>query len=224
MKMRKSIGKLCEGQSVEEVEIPEDVLQAILAANESDKPDSFEKLDGELLDRRMIYLNDEVDKNIIQIAKAFMYWNAEDKDTPIEERTPIKLYICSPGGDLNYMWILIDLMNMSKTPVYTVNMCVAYSAAALLFMGGHRRFMFPHASLMIHQGSAELGGDYTSIRNAFKNYTERISQVYDYIRSSCELPESLIKEHEQEDWYLNPDECLQYKICHAVINSVDDIL
>ncbi len=224
MKIRKPIRKLLEETPVEEIEIPESVLQSLLNAAEPNEPTSFEKLDGEFLDRRMIYLNDEIDKDIIQIAKAFMYWNAEDKDTPIEERLPIKLYICSPGGDMNYMWVLIDLIKTSKTPVYTINMSIAYSAAALLFMSGHKRFMFPHASLMIHQGSAELGGDYASIRNAFRNYSERIEQVYDYIRASCNLPEALIKEHEQEDWYLNPDDCLKYKICHAVIDSVDDIL
>ena len=70
------------------------------------------------------------------LERLILRWNMEDKDIPPEDRKPIWVYIQSPGGNLLYMSALLDAIELSVTPVYTVNMGYAASAAALIFMAG----------------------------------------------------------------------------------------
>ena len=93
------------------------------------------------------------------IVRMILRWNMEDAGTPPESRKPIWLYIESIGGNAIYMWTLIDAIFASVTPVYTVNMGLAASAAGLIFMAGSKRFMMPRAKVMIHEGSASFEGD-----------------------------------------------------------------
>lgn len=219
--MKKNIKKpmLCE----EPIEIPESILMECLADDSKIAPNVLEQMNADLITSRVIFLDDMVNKSIMDIIKAVMYWNQKDAEIPVEERQPIKFYICSPGGDLVFMWALLDVILASKTPIYTINIGVAYSAAALLFLGGTKRYMLPHSNLMIHQGSAVLDGDYNKLQDAFKNYETRIGQVYDFILERCPLSEDLLREHAHDDWYFTADECLKNGICHSVITCLDDV-
>ena len=208
--------KMCEKES-----IPEGLLEQLLCDDLGD--DVYGQLESDLMNNRMLYLDDVVDKNLVKIAKAIMYWNEKDKEIPIEDRTPIKLYICSPGGDMNYMWMLVDIMLASKTPIFTIGIGVANSAAAILFLSASKRFMFPHATLMIHQGSAELSGDYGKIQSAIKNYSNQVTQMYHFIKKRCAIADESLNQHLSDDWYLDAEECKQHGICHQIIETLDDI-
>ena len=162
MKVKKKTIRACDECS-EGVEIPEELLRQLFDSEELES-DTAMQLDSDLMADRMIFMDDMVNKNIMRIAKAILYWNEEDKELPTEERKPIRFYICSPGGDINFMWMLVDIMLTSKTPIYTINIGVAHSAAALIFLGGSKRFMMKHSSIMIHQGSAALNGDYAKLQ------------------------------------------------------------
>lgn len=221
MKVKKKIIRACDECS-EGVEIPEELLRQLFDSEELES-DTAMQLDSDLMADRMIFMDDMVDKNIMKIAKAILYWNEEDKELPTEERKPIRFYICSPGGDMNFMWTLVDIMLTSKTPIYTINIGVAHSAAALIFLGGSKRFMMKHSSLMIHQGSAALNGDYAKLQNIFKNYSEQVSQMYDYMKERCSLNDETIAKHMQDDWFLCPQECLVNGICHKIITYLEDI-
>ena len=96
-------------------------------------PDPSLKQFYEDLDERIIWIDDEITEgNTIPVTKAILRWNKEDKDIPIEERKPIKILIFSPGGDLYTTLALVDIMLLSKTPVYTYNMGIAMSGGLLL--------------------------------------------------------------------------------------------
>ena len=64
-------------------------------------------------------------------------YNIIDKNIPIEERKPIKLFINSGGGEITASYEIIDAIRLSKTPVYTINMCWAGSAALEVFHAIH---------------------------------------------------------------------------------------
>lgn len=58
-----------------------------------------DKFDIEDNEQRRIYLNCEIDENIVDSAVYhILRYNRLDKDIPIEDRIPIKIYINSPGG------------------------------------------------------------------------------------------------------------------------------
>lgn len=57
------------------------------------------------------------------------------KKTPIADRKPIKIWINSNGGSLNAINELINICNLSKTPVYAIGMAKCYSAGGAFTYG-----------------------------------------------------------------------------------------
>lgn len=78
--------------------------------------------DMEELDNRRLYINNDIDNEIIDtIVYHILRFNRIDKDKKPEERKPILLYINSPGGDVYSGYGLISAMQDSITPIYTIN-------------------------------------------------------------------------------------------------------
>ena len=76
-----------------------------------------DKFDIEDNEQRRIYLNCEIDESIVDSAVYhILRYNRLDKDIPIEDRIPIKIYINSPGGSVADGYALIDAIRLSKTP------------------------------------------------------------------------------------------------------------
>ena len=69
------------------------------------------------LDNRAYSLIGEVDENLLDFVSKIIEWNREDKDIPVEERKPIKLYIDTIGGSVSVMLCLVNAIKVSKTPI-----------------------------------------------------------------------------------------------------------
>lgn len=96
--------------------------------------DRFEMED---IENRRLYLNTVIDESVIDGAVYhILRYNRLDKDIPINERKPIIIYINSPGGNVTDGYGLIDAILTSTTPVYTVNLGIAYSMGFLIYIAG----------------------------------------------------------------------------------------
>lgn len=179
----------------------------------------------QLLQDRKVYLDFEITPaSVMGLHRQILMLNMQDKDIPVEERKPLIVYIMSPGGDLDAMYMMTDAFAMSKTPIYTVNVGIAASAAALVFMGGHKRFMTPTAKVLIHEGSAKLEGDAGKIMDATDTYKQELKQMKDYIMSRTRVPKNLLNKKRSNDWTLTAQECLDFGICDKIIESWDEVL
>ena len=141
-----------------------------------------------------------MDSNLLNLQRMILRWNMEDAGRPVEQRKPIHLYIMSYGGDVDYMWSLIDTIEASVTPVITVDMGVAASAAGLIFMAGHRRLMTRRAKVVIHEGSAKLAGDAVKVMDASESYKRVVKQMKDYILSRTGIASSALNRQKCHDW------------------------
>ena len=65
----------------------------------------------------------------------------------------LTLGICSPGGDLNACFALLDVMMGSKIPIRTIGMGMIASCGLLMFITGAkgRRILTPNTSILSHQ-------------------------------------------------------------------------
>ena len=91
------------------------------------------------LRQRKLFLNADIDQfTVADIVKNIMQYNCDDKDIPPTERTPIRLYVVSNGGDVDAGFELIDIIQSSKTPVYTINLGFQYSMGFLIGLAGLR--------------------------------------------------------------------------------------
>lgn len=173
---------------------------------------------------RKIYLETEICPDIMTIHRMIMRWNMEDMGKPVEDRKPIRIYVMSYGGDLDYMWAMVDAINMSKTPVYTINIGVAASAASLIFISGHKRFMVPNSRVIIHEGSAQMAGDAIKVMDATESYRKDLKKMKDYILSKTRIPAQTLNRRKNNDWTLDSAYCLENGVCDVLVSSIEEIL
>lgn len=173
---------------------------------------------------RKLYLDFEISEDVASIQRMILRWNMEDKYKRKEERRPIWLYIHSPGGDSSYMWMLVDTIKLSLTPVYTVNLGMAASAASLIFIAGHKRFMMPNSKVLIHEGSASFAGDAGKLMDATDSYKKELKAMKEFILSNTSIPRTQLMKKRSNDWELDAAYCLENKVCDRIIESLDEVL
>ena len=180
----------------------------------------------ESVDNRILWIDSAVSEDTIEIAKKIVRWNAEDDDAsiPIENRVPIKLYIASGGGDAYAMLVVLDAILSSQTPVYTVNMGLAASAACVLLIAGHKRFAMPHSHALWHSGSGGLSGTMEQLQSATKHFDTMDAQLQDLFLSKTKIDLKTYKKQKDKDWYFTADQMLDGGLVDVIVSSVNEIL
>ena len=176
------------------------------------------------LNSRKIWFDFAVDECTLEIARNIILWNIEDFEKPVEQRQPIMLYLFNYGGSLDLMWMITDVIRQSVTPVYTINMGQCGSAAALIFMSGHQRFMLPSATVLIHEGQNQIGGDAVKVIDQAESYKVVIKRMHEYILSRTNIPKSMLTRKKNNDWEINSEDCLKYGVCDRIVESISEII
>ena len=176
------------------------------------------------LNERKLFLEEEVGFPIMEMIKLIMRWNQEDKNIPVEQRKPITIFIMSDGGYMSFMWAMLDAMLTSKTPIITVNLGVAASAASLIYLAGSKRLMMPTATIIIHEGSTEVAGDANKVMDATRNYNKELAKMKEFILARTSIPPRVLNKKAKDDWYIDATTCLEYGLCHKVVESLDEIM
>jgi ATP-dependent Clp protease, protease subunit len=144
-----------------------------------------------------------------------------DADKPGEE---IKFFINSPGGIVTSGMVIYDTMKMLKSPVSTICMGLAASMGSILLSGGvkGRRFVFPHAEIMIHQPS--LGGYMQGVSVDLEiqaKQTKRVKEISARILAeNCgKKLEQVLKDFDRDYW-MDAKEALEYGIVDQLIDKL----
>ena len=176
------------------------------------------------LNERVWNLVSEVDDSLLDFARHVIRWNREDRGIPVEERKPIRLYINSPGGDLNIFYTVKDIIEMSKTPIVAVNLGMAYSAAALLFLSCRERYMLKSSKILLHLGSASLGGSYLDLMSAVADYQEQVESFVSAIQEKTTYTPDEIESNISSDWYIDAKDALAHGAATKIIEDIDELL
>lgn len=119
----------------------------------------FLPIDAELTKRlfheRIIVLGDELDQAGGNRLCAQLVTLAAD-----DPRRDIRFWINSPGGSVSAMLAIADVIRSIPNDVSTIAVGIAASAGQFLLSAGTpgKRFALPHARILMHQGSAGIGG------------------------------------------------------------------
>ena len=174
--------------------------------------------------KRTFWLEAEIGDGLFEYSKQILRFNQEDKDIPVEERKPIKFFIDSPGGDLETMLAFIGLVGISKTPIWMINAGIAYSAAGLILMSGHKRFALPNSQCLIHTGSGQLGGTFDQTTEQMKNYKQMVEKMKNFIISHTNIDQKLFNKNKSKDWFITTEEQLELGIVDKIVDDLDEIL
>lgn len=173
---------------------------------------------------RIIWIDKDIDESLLDEVRMILRYNKEDKDVPINERKPIKVFLQSYGGDAYSCMTFLDVVSLSKTPVYTYNMGIAMSAALYMLLAGHKRFALKSSQVMIHQGVINVGGDMVNA-NASVDACKKIIDIFrDYVLNRTDIDIKLYNKKKEKDWYLFAEDQVKYHIVDEIIDDVDSII
>ncbi len=162
---------------------------------------------------------------VSMLVKQIINYNREDKDIPPNERKPVYLYINSPGGELTEGFPLVSAIELSKTPIYTINIGEWCSMAFLIGITGHKRFSLPYMTFLMHEPSGATIGKISDMESKLdfdRKFNDRIIREH-VLRHSKMTP------HEydlvcKKEFYMLADDALQYGFVDEIITNIDTIL
>jgi len=138
----------------------------------------------------------------------------------------IRLLINSPGGSVPGMLAIRDCMRTVPNDVATVNLGMAYSAGQFLLSSGTpgKRYCMPHAKVLLHQGSAGIGGTAMDIAIQADDLRHTRDTVLALIAADTGQSVEQVERDSQRDRWYTADEALAYGFVDAVVSSLDDLL
>lgn len=176
------------------------------------------------LEDRVIWIDYDVGEPVLEVSKLIMYFNKADKDIPVEERKPIKLLVYSYGGDGNACFSLLDVIAISKTPVYTYNMGVAMSAGLLILLAGHKRFCLKNSTALAHSGSGGAQGTYEQTEAQMKDYKRFVDTMRDYIIERTKIDTKTLNKYKSKEWYLYSEDQIKYGVVDKIVEDINEIM
>jgi ATP-dependent Clp protease protease subunit len=159
-------------------------------------------------------INDQVANVIIA---QLLYLDREDPEKDIQ------LYINSPGGVISSGLAIYDTMQLIRPDVSTVCMGMAASMATVLLCSGKKgkRFALPNSTIHMHQAISSAQGQASDIEIAAREIL-RLQEIIRKILSE-NTGQSLQKiiHDTDRDYYLNPQQSLEYGLIDEIIGKVD---
>jgi ATP-dependent Clp protease protease subunit len=162
--------------------------------------------DDPLLKSRTILVTSNINEFTAKdVAARLLYLNSADPQRPID------LYLSTQGGWVDSAFTIIDAMEIIQAPVNTWAIGGCYSAGALILAAGTgRRSATPNAVLMIH---ASLDEDPTQPYSYERLALDRYERVW---HEHANLPEDWFPMVGGEEYYLSPQEALQFKLIDVI--------
>lgn len=128
-------------------------------------------------ENRIVRVCGEINNELmVDVINQLLYFNQES-------HAPIKMEICSPGGEVYAGLAIIDVMNSIESDVYTIGVGTCASMASLILAAGKKghRQANEHCFILLHQAQSTLSGSYHDIQDRYQRMTyinDTVLQMY----------------------------------------------
>ena len=170
-----------------------------------------------LLTDRIVYVGTEIDDGVANVVIAqLLHLESESPDTPIN------LYLNSPGGSVTAMLAIYDTMRLIPNDVSTLAMGLAASMGQFLLTAGTpgKRYALPHSRVLLHQGSAGLGGTAIDIEIQAENLEHMKDVMMRITAEHTGQPVEKVERDALRDRWFTADEALEYGFVDEVLTDV----
>ncbi len=171
------------------------------------------------LEERKIFLWGEVTgESASQIVEQLIYLDMLDHEKEIT------FYINTPGGSISDGMAIYDTIKLIKAPVKVVVTGIAMSMGSILLSAAPKgkRFLFPHASVMIHQPliMGQMSGTAVEIHIQAQEM-ERMRDILNRILAEASgQPIEKVARDTDRDFYMTAEETIAYGLADAIIDSI----
>ena len=170
-----------------------------------------------LLRDNIIFLGTPIDDQIANVIIAqLLFLSGEDPEKDI------RLYINSPGGSVSAGLAIYDTMQLISSDVVTVALGMAASMGQFLLTAGTpgKRFALPNSEILLHQGSAGLGGSASDIKiQAERLLRSKRKMIELTAQHTGQSQEKIEKDSDRDHWF-SAEEAKAYGLIDDVITSV----
>ena len=124
------------------------------------------------------------------------------------------------------MLAIRDCMRAIPNDVRTVNLGMAYSAGQFLLSSGTKgkRSAMPHSKVLLHQGSAGIGGTAMDIAIQADDLRHTRDTVLACIAEDTGQSVEQVEEDSRRDRWFTAQEALDYGFIDSIVSSLDDVM
>lgn len=170
-----------------------------------------------------------IEEKFLEERKVFLWGQVDDASAKhvidrllyldLQNNKEIQLVINSPGGYVTSGFAIYDTIKSLKSPVSTVCSGLAASMGSILLSAGAkgRRFMQPHAQVMIHQPSGGARGQASNIEIQAREIIKTRELSAQILADNCGQKVDKVMKDFDRDYWMNAEESLAYGIVDAML-------
>jgi ATP-dependent Clp protease, protease subunit len=173
-------------------------------------------IDELLLENRVVFLIGEINQaSAARVMMQMLYLENTGRGKDIN------FYINSPGGAVDDTLALYDTMKFMSSPVNTYCIGRAYSGGAVLMAAGQKgkRFMLPHAKIMIHQPYGGITGQAEDIRIQAEQIIKMKRELNKILSECTGRNVDEIQRDGERDKYFSAEEAVAYGLADEVLKT-----
>ena len=179
-----------------------------------------EQFSEKFLKTRQIILTGEINKELADsIVRQLLILDSED------EKSPIYMYIDSPGGDVDAGFAIFDMIRFIKAPVYLIGMGLIASAATLVLLAVDKEFRIglPNSRYLIHQPLGGMRGVATDIEIYAKDMEKIRAKLNSLIAEQTGTSLEQVTKDTERDFWLDSDEAVKYGLISKIISKKSEL-
>ena len=179
-----------------------------------------EQFSEKFLKTRQIILTGEINKELADsIVRQLLILDSED------EKSPIYMYIDSPGGDVDAGFAIFDMIRFIKAPVYLIGMGLIASAATLVLLAVDKEFRIglPNSRYLIHQPLGGMRGVATDIEIYAKDMEKIRAKLNSLIAEQTGTSLEQVTKDTERDFWLDSDEAVKYGLISKIIAKKSEL-
>jgi len=182
-------------------------------------PPQMDMLAERFLKTRTILLSGEVNKELAErVIRQLLLLESQSDD-------PIKVFIDSPGGDVDAGYAIFDMARFVKAPVWMIGMGLVASAGALILLAApkERRIALPNSHYLIHQPLSGLRGVATDIEihaRELEKTRDRLNKLI--AEETGQKLERVVKDTDRDYW-MSSEEAKVYGLVSRIAKNRSEL-
>jgi ATP-dependent Clp protease protease subunit len=161
---------------------------------------------------RQILLSGEVHKELAEkIVRQLLILEA-DSDAPV------RMFIDSPGGDVDAGYAIFDMIRFINAPVYTIGMGLVASAAVLILLAAPKehRIALPNSHYLIHQPLSGMKGVATDIEIHAQEIEKLREKLNLLIAEETGKSVETVRQDTDRDYWMSAQEAQEYGLVSKI--------
>lgn len=186
---------------------------------EDEKKPVDASMDDKLIKTRSIMICGEISEEVSErVGKQLLILESQGSD-------PVRIFIDSPGGDVNAGYAIFDMIRFVDCPVTIIGMGLVASAAALILIAVDKehRVGLPNSSYLIHQPSSKMKGVATDINIHAEQLEKLRKKINEEIAKQTGKDVGQVEKDTDRDHWLDSQQAMEYGLISRIVEKRSDL-